>query len=356
MPEMDGLTAMREIRKRAEWKKLPIIALTAKAMRDDQEQCLEAGANDYIAKPIDVEKLLSLVRVWMPQRGRGRQATARADDAATGDIELQLLLEAIYLNYHYDFRGYAARLAEAAAAARRCRASAAPRCRSCRTACCTSRRCSRALLEYLTVQVSEMFRDPAYFLALREQRGAAAAHLSVAEGLGGRLQHRRGGLLAGDPAARGRPARAHAASTPPTSTRRAAEGRGRRLHARPRSPASPRTTAARARERRSPTTTPRPTARAVFDKSLRKHIVFSDHSLATDSVFAEVQLVSCRNVLIYFDRDAAGPRARPVPRGAVPQGFLGLGSQRDAALLGARRRLRRARPRRAASTRSGTSA
>jgi CheY-like chemotaxis protein len=67
MPEMDGLTAMREIRKRGEWKKLPIIALTAKAMKDDQERCLAAGANDYIAKPLDVEKLLSLIRVWMPK-------------------------------------------------------------------------------------------------------------------------------------------------------------------------------------------------------------------------------------------------------------------------------------------------
>lgn len=67
MPEMDGLTAMREIRKRREWRKLPIIALTAKAMKNDQEQCLEAGANDYLAKPLDVEKLLSLIRVWMPR-------------------------------------------------------------------------------------------------------------------------------------------------------------------------------------------------------------------------------------------------------------------------------------------------
>jgi CheY-like chemotaxis protein/CHASE3 domain sensor protein len=67
MPEMDGFTAMREIRKRSEWKSLPIIALTAKAMKDDQEKCLAAGANDYIAKPLDVEKLLSLVRVWMPK-------------------------------------------------------------------------------------------------------------------------------------------------------------------------------------------------------------------------------------------------------------------------------------------------
>jgi CheY-like chemotaxis protein len=67
MPEMDGLSAMREIRRRAEWQKLPIIALTAKAMRDDHEQSLAAGANDYIAKPLDVERLLSLVRVWMPK-------------------------------------------------------------------------------------------------------------------------------------------------------------------------------------------------------------------------------------------------------------------------------------------------
>jgi CheY-like chemotaxis protein/CHASE3 domain sensor protein len=67
MPEMDGITAMREIRKDARWRKLPIIALTAKAMKDDQENCLAAGANDYLAKPLDVEKLVSLVRVWMPR-------------------------------------------------------------------------------------------------------------------------------------------------------------------------------------------------------------------------------------------------------------------------------------------------
>ncbi len=67
MPVMDGLTATREIRKDIRWKKLPIIALTAKAMPDDQERCIEAGASDYMAKPLDVDKLLSLVRVWMPR-------------------------------------------------------------------------------------------------------------------------------------------------------------------------------------------------------------------------------------------------------------------------------------------------
>jgi signal transduction histidine kinase/DNA-binding response OmpR family regulator/CHASE3 domain sensor protein len=67
MPVMDGLTATREIRKNPAWKALPVITLTAKAMPDDQEHCIEAGANDYMAKPLDVEKLLSLVRVWMPR-------------------------------------------------------------------------------------------------------------------------------------------------------------------------------------------------------------------------------------------------------------------------------------------------
>jgi CheY-like chemotaxis protein len=67
MPVMDGLTATREIRKKQDWKKLPIITLTAKAMPDDQQRCIDAGANDYMAKPLDVEKLLSLVRVWVPR-------------------------------------------------------------------------------------------------------------------------------------------------------------------------------------------------------------------------------------------------------------------------------------------------
>jgi CheY-like chemotaxis protein/signal transduction histidine kinase/CHASE3 domain sensor protein len=67
MPVMDGLTATRAIRKDPRWAKLPIVALTAKAMPDDQERCLQAGASDYMAKPLDVDKLLSLVRVWMPR-------------------------------------------------------------------------------------------------------------------------------------------------------------------------------------------------------------------------------------------------------------------------------------------------
>jgi CheY-like chemotaxis protein len=65
MPEMDGYDTMKTIRRKEAFKSLPIIALTAKAMKGDREKCIESGASDYITKPVDSEQLLSLMRTWL---------------------------------------------------------------------------------------------------------------------------------------------------------------------------------------------------------------------------------------------------------------------------------------------------
>jgi len=65
MPEMDGYETMLEIRSNPQFRALPILALTAKAMKGDREKCMEAGASDYISKPVNTDQLLSLMRVWL---------------------------------------------------------------------------------------------------------------------------------------------------------------------------------------------------------------------------------------------------------------------------------------------------
>jgi CheY-like chemotaxis protein len=70
MPEMDGYETMRQIRSKPDLADVPLVAVTAKAMKGDRQKCLDAGASDYIAKPVDIELLLALIRVWT---GRGRE-------------------------------------------------------------------------------------------------------------------------------------------------------------------------------------------------------------------------------------------------------------------------------------------
>ena len=65
MPEMDGYQTIAKIRKNGRLRRLPIIALTAKAMKGDREKCLEAGASDYLAKPVNTEQLFSALRMWL---------------------------------------------------------------------------------------------------------------------------------------------------------------------------------------------------------------------------------------------------------------------------------------------------
>jgi chemotaxis protein methyltransferase CheR len=241
------------------------------------------------------------------------------------DIELKLLVDGIYHLYHHDFRDYAQ-------ASLRRRLKGALLNLKCETLSQLQDRVLRepelfhTLLDQLTVQVSEMFRDPSYFRAIREQvvpllRTYPSLKLWVAGCSAGEEAYslaillREEGLL--------QRSLIYATDINPRMLERAEAGiypidriAGFTVNHREsgaKSSLSDYYTAAY--------------GRAIFDKSLRECIVFSDHSLATDSVFAEVQFVSCRNVLIYFDR-ALQDRAVGLFRDSLcRQGFLGLGSK-----------------------------
>ncbi|MCX5743240.1 MAG: protein-glutamate O-methyltransferase CheR [Proteobacteria bacterium] len=240
-----------------------------------------------------------------------------------GDAELGLFLESIYLTYHYDFRQYAA-------VSLRRRVSAALLHFHCATIALLLERLRDEprlfadLLRFLTVQVSDMFRDPTYYAALRAtvvpylrtyaslkiwvagcSLGEEAYSLAIVlleEGLLERTL-----IYATDI----NPASLRAAEEGVYATERFAQFSNNYQLAGGRASLSDYYTAAY--------------GGAVLDRRLKKAIVFSDHSLATDSVFAEMQLVSCRNVLIYFDKELQERALGLLSESLCRKGFLGLG-------------------------------
>ena len=241
------------------------------------------------------------------------------------DIELQLLIEAINLKYHYDFRHYA-------------RASMKRRLTSAMThlgVSSLSQLQDRTLhdpavfprlLDFLTVPVSEMFRDPGYFRAIRENvvpmlRTYPSLKIWVAgcstgeEAYSFAILLQEAGLLARTLiyATDINPHVLEKATAGVYDSERMAGFTENHRKSGARSSLSDYYTAAY--------------GRALIDKNLKQHIVFSDHSLATDSVFAEVQLVSCRNVLIYFNRELQDRAIALFSDALCRKGFLGIGSK-----------------------------
>lgn len=241
------------------------------------------------------------------------------------DIEIKLLLEALHQCYHYDFRAYAM-----ASITRRLRAAREKLGFSSVSA--MQERLLREpsflpqLLEYLTVQVSDLYRDPGYFLSLREN---VLPHLRTYPSLKVWIA----GCAAGEELyslvilfrEEGLEARTlfYATDINPGALAKAEAGvydlqrfrvftQNHRL-AGGKSSLSDYYTAAY--------------GAGAFDKSLRRRVVFSDHSLATDAVFAEMNFISCRNVLIYFDRPLQARAIALFRDSLAPRGFLGLGAK-----------------------------
>jgi chemotaxis protein methyltransferase CheR len=241
------------------------------------------------------------------------------------DIELRLLLEAVYLRYQHDFRHYAY------ASLRRRMRQAMERF-ECPTLSHLQARVLHepevfaAMLQYFTIQVSEMFRDPAYFRAVRERvvpilQTYPFVKLWVAgcstgeEAWSFAILLREAGLL--------ERSLIYATDINPAALAAAEAG----IYALDRLAGFSANYHAAGGTRSLSDYYTAGYGKAVFDRSLRTQIVFSDHSLATDNVFSEVELVSCRNVLIYFDRELQSRAIGLFHDALVPRGFLGIGSR-----------------------------
>lgn len=247
------------------------------------------------------------------------------NDTELFDLELRLLLEAVYQRYHYDFRNYAL-----SSLRRRMRHAMA------RFDCTTMGELQHRLLhepetfaqamQYFTVQVSEMFRDPAYFKVLREYampvlRTYPSIKLWIAGCSTGEevwsmailLQEEglldRSIIYATDI----NPEALQAAESGAFPLERTAQFSRNYLAAGGTGSLSDYYTSGY--------------GSVVFDRRLKRNIVFADHSLATDTVFSEVHLVSCRNVLIYFQRALQDRAIGLFHEALVHRGFLGLGSK-----------------------------
>jgi len=245
--------------------------------------------------------------------------------AQIADIEQCLLLDGIYHRYHYDFRGYAQasikRSLEAALVSFDCRTISQLQDRILHDPSAFS-----VLLGYLTIQVSEMFRDPEYFLALRTEvipllRTYPSLKVWVAGCSTGEEVYSMAILLQEE----GLLERSliYATDINPQALRTAEQGifdidrmaefSGHYLRAGGTKSLSAYYTARY--------------GHVVFDKELRRNVVFADHSLATDSVFSEVHLISCRNVLIYFDTELQNRVLELFGQSLCHRGFLGLGAK-----------------------------
>lgn len=241
------------------------------------------------------------------------------------DIEIRLLLEAIYHRYHYDFRNYA--MASVKRRLRQAREQmGVPTISALQERVLHDASTLPQLLGYLTVQVSEMFRDPSYFKAIREQvlphlRTYPSLKIWIAGCSGGEelyslaILFREEGLeqrtlfYATDI----NPDALHTAEAGIYSLDRIQLFTENHRKSGGKSSLSDYYTAAY--------------GRASFDKSLRERVVFSDHSLVTDAAFAEMHLISCRNVLIYFDRPLQDRAFGLFRESLARKGFLGLGSK-----------------------------
>ncbi len=241
------------------------------------------------------------------------------------DIEIHLLLEALFQRYHYDFRHYSRasikrRLLQAQQQLPFDTISAM------QASLLHDPATLPRLLDYLTVQVSEMFRDPDYFKALREKvlphlRTYPSFKIWVAGCSNGEEVYSLAIMLREE----GLEKRAliYATDINPEALRAAEAGIYPLEQIR-------KFTENHQKSGAKTSLSDYYTAdygRAVFDKSLRKHVVFSDHSLATDAVFAEMHLISCRNVMIYFDRPLQDRAIGLFHQSLARQGFLGLGSK-----------------------------